>query len=290
MVERKLGRGLDFFLPGDGGQGAAAADEVRQIEVGKLAPSPFQPRREFAEAELKELAESIRSAGILQPILVRKAGDRFEIVAGERRWRAAKLAGLERIPALVQVISDERAAVFGLVENLQRADLNPIEKAQAFARLQELTKATHEDVGKQVGLDRTSVTNFLRLLELPPAVQTMVSRGTLSMGHARALLSLESEHQATLADRAVRERLSVRQVEQLVRDHAAKAPDSKQPIRDAKGRPVWLNELEENLVEALGTAVRIRYGKKRSQILIECVGREQFERIYGKLKGLAEAE
>jgi ParB family chromosome partitioning protein len=286
MVERKLGRGLDFFLPG-GTAGAPAADELRQVEVGKLVPSPFQPRREFPERELAELADSIRSTGILQPVLVRKAGDRLEIVAGERRWRAAQLAGLERIPAIVQSLTDERAAVFSLVENLQRADLNAIEKAQAFVRLLELTKATQEELSRQVGLDRTSVANFIRLLELPEAVQRMVSRGTLSMGHARALLTLDPPEQLSIAERIVKDRLSVRQVETLVRDHMAKAPDANQPIRDGKGRPVWLNELEENLAEALGTSVRIRYGKKRSQIILECIGRDQFERVYSRLKSLS---
>src|SRR5688572_9059321 len=186
MVEKRLGRGLDFFITSSGTTG----DEVTMLEVAQLVPSPHQPRREFDPGELQELSSSIRASGVLQPILVRKVGGRFEIVAGERRWRAAKMAGLERIPALVRDIADPTAAVVGLVENIQRADLNAMEKARAFDKILKLTKGSQEEIARQVGLDRSSVANFLRLLELPDEVQDLVSRGTLTMGHARALLAL----------------------------------------------------------------------------------------------------
>ena len=207
MVERRLGRGLDFFLSGSRGDAAPppsagapelgaqapTGSEVQQIEVGRLQAGAGQPRTEFDESELEQLSQSIRASGVLQPILVRPVdgGEKFEIIAGERRWRAAQRVGLERIPALVREVSDDQAAVFALVENVQRTDLNAIEKAQAFKKIQQLTEASQEEVARQVGLNRSSVANFLRLLDLPEPVQDHVSRGTLSMGHARALLGLD---------------------------------------------------------------------------------------------------
>jgi ParB family chromosome partitioning protein len=282
---------LDFFL--SGGKSAAqtpTGEEVLQIEVGLLGPSPNQPRRSIPESELQDLAASIRTSGILQPILARRAGDRFEIVAGERRWRAAKLAGLARVPVLVKPITDEESAVFGLVENLQREDLNAIDKAMAFRKLIERLKCGQEEIAQRVGLDRSSIANFMRLLDLPVEVQEHVSRGTLSMGHARALLGLvDAEARVKMGDEAVRQGMSVRQLEALVKDIALRAPKG-EPVAKVDGakrtRPVWLNELEENLVEALGTTVSVRYGRKRSQIVIDCAGREEFERIYAKLKNM----
>ncbi len=292
MVERRLGRGLDFFLSGSSApSGSRGKDGVAEIELSKLTPNRHQPRREFDEGELKELAASIRATGILQPILVREGKSGFEIVAGERRWRAAQMAGLERIPAIVREVGDEMLAVFGLVENLQRSDLNPIEKAQAFRKIQTLTKGSQADIARQVGLERSSVANFMRLLELPEDVQAHVSRGTLSMGHARALLGLSgADERSAIAEEVVRQRMSVRQVEALVQEMAEAAkPSQKGKRKPKKGeRPVWLNEIEDNLVEALGTPVTVRYGNRRSTITIECKGREEFERVYERLKDLGD--
>lgn len=306
MVDRRLGRGLDFFLSGGRGsqpavpvrqsdpepanvESAPSAGEgelVRQVPLDRLEPSPFQPRRNFADAELKALADSIQASGILQPILARPVGDRFQIVAGERRWRAARLAGVTEVPVLVKALSDQDSAVFALVENLQREDLNAIEKAQGIRQLMDQLSVTQEQVARQVGLDRSTVTNFLRLLDLPHEVQAHVSRGTLSMGHARSLLSLPTpEVMIETAELAIRQGMSVRNLEGQVRELLAaatgKAPQGK---TSGKARPVWLNELEESLVDALGTPVSIRYGRKRSQIVIECAGREEFERVYQRLK------
>lgn len=286
MVEKRLGRGLDFFITSAGSGAGGAGDEVSMLELTSLTPSPHQPRRDFDPKDLEELSNSIRASGVLQPILVRKHGARFEIVAGERRWRAAKLAGLERIPALIREISDQAAAVLGLVENIQRSDLNAIEKALAFQKILALTKGNQEDVARQVGLDRSSVANFLRLLELPAEVQQLVSRGTLTMGHARALLALATpEEMQAVAAKIAKERLSVRQVEDLVKAiTSSTAPAS---VRASpKGRPIWVNEIEETLVEALGVPVKVRYGRKRSSIMVECAGREEFERVYELLKSL----
>ncbi len=261
MVERKLGRGLDFFLSGT--RTEASGESVEQIDISKLVPSPHQPRQEISQEQLESLAQSVRASGIIQPILVRKAGNRYEIVAGERRWRAAKLVGLERVPALVRNLTDGQSAVWGLVENLQRADLNALEKARAFKRLQDLMKGTQEELARHVGLDRSTVANFLRLLDLPQEIQDLVSRGTLTMGHARALLGLlDAEEQKKVAREVVRKRLSVRDIEELVKAaNAVTEAGRKTPMKGKRGRPIWLNEIEENLVEALGTSVRVQYGK-----------------------------
>lgn len=302
MVDRRLGRGLDFFL--SGGRAAptpppvapraaaapearALGDEVFLAPVEQLRPSPFQPRKHIAEAELEELAASIRKSGVLQPVLARRVGDNLELVAGERRWRAAQVAGLKQIPVLVREISDQDSAVFGLVENLQREDLNAIEKANGFRLLMQQLSATQDEVANRVGLDRSTVANFLRLLDLPKAIQDHVSRGTLSMGHARSLLALgDPETMVRVADEAIRAGWSVRALESKVKEAQAATLGTAQ-ARKAKGRarPVWLAEIEESLVDSLGTPVSVRYGRKRSQIVIECAGREEFERIYQRLKG-----
>lgn len=316
MVDRRLGRGLDFFLSGsrktdagsqptkpapasptspksaapatEGARGASQA--VQEVPVANLQVNPYQPRKEMVEQELQALAESIRESGILQPILARMVEGKMQIVAGERRWRAAQLAGLEKVPVICRELSDSESAVFALVENLQREDLNAIEKAQGIRLLMDEMKATQAQVAKQVGLERSTVANFLRLLDLPAAVQAHVSRGTLSMGHARSLLALpDAETMEITAGAAIKQNLSVRALESLVKDILEGSKGGKEnqqaAATKAKGaRPVWLNELEENLVEALSTPVTIKYGKKRSQIVIDCAGREEFERVFARLK------
>jgi ParB family transcriptional regulator, chromosome partitioning protein len=305
MVDRRLGRGLDFFLsggrqnpatppsqvptqaPAQGKPADVAADGVAMVALDKLGPSPFQPRKHIDPAELNTLAESVKASGILQPILARQVGDRFEIVAGERRWRAAKIAGLAQVPVLVRTISDQESAVFGLVENLQREDLNAIEKAQGFRLLMQKLSATQEEVARKVGFERSTVANFMRLLDLPDAVQAHVSRGTLTMGHARALLALpDADTQTRSADECIKQQWSVRALEANIKSalEASKGTPAEAEAKTAKARPVWLNELEESLVEALGTPVAIRYGRKRSQIIIDCAGREEFERVFQRLK------
>ena len=310
MVDRRLGRGLDFFLSG-GRKGAAPSpttpirekgaaktesgevdepqgETVLMLPVQSLEPNPYQPRKDIDQAELKTLSDSIRASGILQPILARKVGDTFQIVAGERRWRAAQLAEQTEVPVLVRPLSDSDSAVFALVENLQREDLNAIEKAQGIKLLMVQMKATQEQVAKQVGFERSTVANFLRLLDLPDAVQAHVSRGTLTMGHARCLLSLpDHETMTKTADFAIKQSLSVRALEAKVKEMQVSLTTGQEPKSSAKGkkaRPVWLNELEESLVDALSTPVAIKYGRKRSQIVIECAGREEFERVFARLK------
>lgn len=306
MVDRRLGRGLDFFLSGGrAGQAATpptpatpaaaqpATGDVLQVEVGLVVPSPFQARKHIADSELQALSESIRASGVLQPLLVRKVGDKFELVAGERRWRAAQLAGQTKVPVVVRQVTDEESLVFGLIENLQREDLNAIEKAKGFKHVMEKVGATQEEVARRVAMDRSTVANFLRLLDLPEAIQAHVSRGTLSMGHARCLLSLsDPELMVQCADEAIRQGSSVRVLEARVKElqqaslgvASAPAAEGTKEKGASKSRPVWLNELEESLVEALGTPVSVRYGRKKSQIVIECAGREEFERVFQRLK------
>ncbi|GDY01806.1 chromosome partitioning protein ParB [Planctomycetota bacterium] len=293
MVDRKLGRGLDYFLSGARTKPAPDVtisrpeEMVTSLEISRLSPNPRQPRRAFPEAELAQLADSVRLSGILQPILVRKVGESFEIIAGERRWRAAQMAGLERVPVVLRSVTEEESAIFAIVENLQREDLNAMEKANAFKQLVTQFQASHEDIAKRVGLDRSTVANFMRLLDLPTAVQEHVSRGTLSMGHARSLLALsDGELQVQLADDAIRLGQSVRALEERIRMvlEASKGEPQSSPAASSRKEPVWVKELEENLAESIGASVRIRYGAKRSKIIIECFGREEFERVYDRLK------
>lgn len=325
MVDRKLGRGLDFFLspsnraaapapaPKSAAPAAAPASqepaqapvtliptpeaapqevvtgvpgtELTMVALDKLVANPHQPRTGIDTSDLAELSQSIRESGVLQPILVRRVGASLQIVAGERRWRAAKLAGLTEVPVIAREITDQESAVFALVENLQREDLNPLEKANAFRSLQTQLGAKQEEVAQRVGLDRSTVANFMRLLDLAPAVQEHVSRGTLSMGHARALLGAKDpEVQTKLADEAIRLSLSVRALEDLVRQ-ANVGPATPVKKKDAKQiKAAWLKEIEETLTETLSTTVNVRYGRKSSVIQITCAGREEFERIYSKLK------
>jgi ParB family chromosome partitioning protein len=320
MVDRRLGRGLEFFLtnrpatnpaapavaaPSNPPAGtalpaqsfavspeaprtdsAAKGDGVLLADIQTLVPSPFQPRSRISPEELAPLVDSIRASGVLQPILARRVGDRLEIVAGERRWRAATAAGLAEVPVLVRTISDDESAVFGLVENIQREDLNAIEKALGFRVLMGKLAATQEEVAKRVGLERSTVANFLRLLDLPDEVQAHVSRGTLSMGHARCLLALPSpDLMVQCATECIKQAWSVRKTEAEVKSFLERAKGTATANQGSKrARPVWLNELEESLVEALGASVSIRYGRKKSQIVIECAGRDEFERIFQKIK------
>jgi ParB family chromosome partitioning protein len=259
------------------------------VDTAKLQPSPFQARKSMGDEELRSLTESIRASGVIQPILARRVGQRFEIIAGERRWRASQAAGLTQVPVLVRGVSDDDAAVFGIIENLQREDLNAIEKAQGLKHLLSRLGGTHESLGGRIGLDRSTVSNLLRLLDLSPQVQAHVSRGTLSMGHARALLAVANEDvQVKLADEAVRLGLSVRELERRLRPDTHPATSEAMPTaaRTDKqtSRPVWVTELEETLMEALATKVSVQLGRKRSRITIECSNRDEFERLFQRLK------
>ena len=284
MKRPRLGRGLDALLgtspaaPVPGGGGGAVEIELSRIEL-----NPWQPRRDLDGEALQELADSIRSAGILQPVLLRPKGEMFELVMGERRLRAAHLAGLASIPALVREVPDGRMLELALIENLQREDLGPIEKARAVRRFIEEGGLTQDDAASRIGLKRPTVANLLRLLELPEAVQEMVSRGTISAGHARAVLGVEGDGaRIALAERIAREGLSVRQAERI-----ASSPRG-EPVRPAPPPSAHLARLQAVLQEALGTRVEIRARGKRGRIVIHFSDHDQFERIFELITGTGE--
>jgi ParB family chromosome partitioning protein len=283
MTKHKgLGRGLDALL--GGGSKARADGDLSQLAVGSLRPGKYQPRTHMDQASLAELADSIRARGILQPVVVRPVDDGgYEILAGERRWRAAKLAGLERIPALVREVPDDAALGIGLIENIQREDLNPIEEAAGLKRLIDEFRLTHDETAKAVGRSRSAVTNLLRLLELAKAVQDMLLEGRLDMGHARALLGVGKAKQVELAEQVAARGLSVRETERLVQ-HAAAAPKAgagaHKPRLDADTR-----RLQDDLSASLGASVTIKPRKGgRGSLVIDYTSLEQLDGLVSRLK------
>ncbi|MBL0142168.1 MAG: ParB/RepB/Spo0J family partition protein [Betaproteobacteria bacterium] len=277
-----LGRGLDALL--GGGSKAKPGGEFAELSVRALKPGRYQPRTRMDQASLAELADSIRVRGVIQPIIVRSVDDGgYEILAGERRWRAAQLAGLERVPALVREVADDAALGIGLIENIQREDLNPIDKAAGLKRLIDEFHLTHEDAAKAVGSSRSAVTNLLRLLELAKAVQDMLLEGRLDMGHARALLGVGKAKQVELAEQVAGKGLSVRETERLVQN-AATMPKahakSSSPRLDADTR-----RLQEELSESLGALVTVksRHGG-RGSLVIGFSSLEQLDGIVSRLK------
>jgi len=280
-MERRLGRGLSSLLGEPRGE-----ESLLELELDRIRPNPFQPRKSMDPAGLEEPTESIRSHGILQPVAVRKKGAAFELISGERRWRAARLAGLKQVPAVAREdVSDEQMLELALVENVQRRDLNPIERAQAFQALQEAFGLTQEQVAERVGLRRSTITNHLRLLELPQPVQDAVAQGLASMGHARALLGLpQDSDRVKLLEKVVREELSVREVERRVRERVGgmPKPEAATPASDAKAqeRPAWATELEQRMRESLGTKVTLQpVGEARGRIVIDYYDREALDRL-----------
>jgi ParB family chromosome partitioning protein len=283
-----LGKGLGALIPT--GPGAEATGGLREIDTASVRPNPYQPRERFDEEQLNELTESIREVGILQPVLVRPIGDEFELIAGERRWRAARRLGIGRMPALVRESDDVAVLEQALVENVHRADLNALEEAAAYQQLIEDFSLTHEAVASRVGRSRTAVTNMLRLLQLPPSVQKHVRDGALSMGHARALLGTPDRAlQERLAGQAVREGWSVRAVEEAVRGPAPSGNRRGSAVDAASAtkalRPPGLTELEGLLGDHLETRVAITMGAKRGKITIEFSDLEDLERIYKTISG-----
>jgi ParB family chromosome partitioning protein len=288
---RALGKGLDSLLPRVQTPAAPSADaesgKPLEISVEKIDPNPFQTRQVMNEDQLAELAASITANGVVQPILVRRqANGRFQLIAGERRWRASKMAGKETIPAIVRQVSDEQAMEITIVENLQRADLNPMEQARAFERLSREFHMTQEQMAGRTGKDRTSVANFLRLLRLPATVQSRVETGDLSFGHARALLAFEhAEEMEKAAQRVVSLSLSVRQTESMVQNllHPERAPKKEpkpEPVIDPNVR-----EVQDTLQRALGLKVHIEDHNGRGKVIIEYARLEDFDALLDRLAG-----
>ncbi|MFO0830477.1 MAG: ParB/RepB/Spo0J family partition protein [Phycisphaerales bacterium] len=267
----------------DGVSERVLSDVVR-ILVGLIVPSPFQPRKQVDEAGVAGLAESIKHSGLMQPIIVRRRGSQFELVAGERRWRAASLAGLESIPALVRDLSDEQAAEWALVENIQREDLNPMDRAFALRAMSDRFTLTQDELSRRVGLERSSVANLLRLTELEPAIADLIAKGTLSQGHGKALLAVPAgEKRERLAKLAAMMHWSVRRMEQEA-SAAAKKP-GKAVGEDTSPRAAVLRDLERQIGEHLGTKVAIvtdRQGK-RGRLMIDFYGLDHFEDLLTRL-------
>jgi ParB family chromosome partitioning protein len=287
VVERRsgLGRGLGALIPTDVVAGTAVRPGVLEVPISQIEPNPYQPRNHFDEESLAGLTASIRELGVLQPILVRETKpERFALIAGERRWRAAKRAGLQYIPVIVRDVNDEETLQHALVENLHRDNLNPLEEAAAYQQLIEDFNMTQEAVAHRVGKSRSAVANLLRLFQLPPQVQRLVADGQVSAGHAKALLSTpDRSFQEALARRVASEGLTVRDTEEAVRLRNGRTADH--PIPDggtpgSKLRPPGLLELEELLAEQLDTRVKINMGPKRGRVVIEFADLEDLERIY----------
>ncbi len=288
---KALGRGLTALIPVKVASApqpdrveAPTGDEVTNLAIELIDPNPLQPRSVFQQDRLQDLAQSIRSNGIIQPLIVRRTGQRFQLVAGERRWRAAKIAGLTSVPAVVREFSDDKLLEVTLIENIQREDLNAIEVAHAFEKLQMDLGLTHEDIAQRTGKDRTSITNTLRLLKLPDDVQALIADRRLSMGHARAILGLPTpELQRQAAEKASAQGLSVRQVEHLV--NRMTAPRDPKTAAEAVEDPNVKAAVQE-LERILGTRVRIvEKSEKRGKIEIEYYSQDELQRLYQQIVG-----
>jgi ParB family chromosome partitioning protein len=291
MVTRKtkgLGRGLDALLGGSSESSDADNASVAMpssLAIAKLRPGKYQPRTRMDEGALAELADSIKAQGLLQPILVRPLGDqsdRYEIIAGERRYRAAQLAGLTEVPVLVKVVDDHAAAAMALIENIQREDLNPLEEAQGIQRLISDFAFTHEQAASAVGRSRSAVSNLLRLLNLAQPVQTMLMAGDIDMGHARALLAVDPATQISLANMIIARRLSVREAEKLVANALA---DAEQPKPAPREKPRDIVRLEEELSDALATQVAIKVSaRNKGQLVIDFANLDALDGVIARLR------
>lgn len=278
-MARGLGKGLDALISKNVNDSDYA--EVMDVSLKECRPNPYQPRKTFTDEAIEELKQSIIEYGVIQPIIVRASIKGYEIVVGERRFRAAKAAGLETIPAIVKEMNDSKMMELALLENLQREDLTPVEEAYAYHNLMNELKLTQEDLSQRLGKSRSHIANTIRLLTLPEKVITFVNEGELSMGHGRALLGLKEKAQIIpLAEKIIREKLNVRQVEKLIQQ-LNEGPTQK---REQPDKDIFLLEQETSLRERFGTSVRIHKGKRKGKIEIEFYGNEDLERILDSLE------
>jgi ParB family chromosome partitioning protein len=282
MNQKKvLGRGLGALIP----QKEPAAQQpsgLANVPVEQISPNPYQPRKTFHDASIEELSRSIREHGIVQPLVVSRSGDRYKLIAGERRFRAAQRAGLRVVPVVIKELSQQGDALqIALIENIQREDLNPMEEATAYHQLHEEFGLTQEEISRRVGKERSTVANFLRLLKLPEAVKKLLASGQLSMGHARALLALDSaKKQEQLAERVVKRNLSVRQTEVLAAEKASPKGEKKEKEKD-----VFTRDAEERLTRSLRTRVEIDRKRRGGVIHIRFSSEDDLIRIYDDLTG-----
>jgi ParB family chromosome partitioning protein len=280
MKPKGLGRGLDALLDVEGE--GPARESMATVDVDRIQPGRYQPRTKMDAESLNELAASIKAQGLMQPVLVRPAGaDRYELIAGERRWRAARIAGLSEVPVVVRDVPDQAALAMSLIENIQREDLNPLEEAQGVQRLVSEFRLTHQEAADAIGRSRAATTNLLRLLNLPQSVQQLVFDGQLDMGHARALLALDGELQVATANKVAAKGLSVRETEQLVNDLLhPKARMPRPKVRSSRD----IQRLEEEVSENLGTTVEIKSGKKGSgRLVVHYMSHEHLDDLLAKL-------
>lgn len=289
MALKGLGRGLDALLGDFDATANAASNSVQEVAIAKLYPNPKQPRKDFDQDRLQELSGSIRQHGMVQPIVVRPDGERYMIVTGERRYRAAKLAGLKLVPVMVREYEDEQLHEIALIENIQRENLNPVEEAAAISFLMRQHDLTQEEVAERLSKSRPAVTNTLRLLQLPEPVKAYLRSGALSAGHGRALAALDdTQLQERLAAQAAESGCSVRALEQIVKAAAGAKPDLPEKTKartDAPKLPADLFDFEEKLREKLSTKVKIQGGEKRGKIMIEYYSKEELDALYALLLG-----
>ena len=273
-MAKGLGKGLNALFPGES---LAKAESVEHINVKSITANPFQPRKIFDEHAIEELSASIKEHGILQPIILRKVGPSYEIVVGERRFRAAQLAGLTEVPAVVRLLTDEETMELAILENLQREDLTPIEEAEAYQNLMENLSLTQEQLAFRLGKSRPHIANHVRLLSLPTKIRTYITTGKLSMGHGRTLLGLRKKELIPLiAERVLKESMNVRQLESLIQRLNDDVPRETKPV---KKQELFLKEYESNLREYFGTSVTIKKTKNKGKIEIEFFSDEDLDRI-----------
>jgi ParB family chromosome partitioning protein len=281
MTKKALGKGLKAFIPAE--YGIYKEERYAEVEIDQLKPNPLQPRMKFNQESIDELAQSMKETGVLQPIIVVPDEDYYKIIVGERRWRAAQKAGLNKVPVLIRHIPKEQQLEISLIENIHREELNPLEIALAYQKLIHELNYTQEEVAKKVGKDRTSVTNYLRLLKLPKEVQDQIVDGKISMGHARAIAALEEPKlQLYLNQQIIKKNLSVRDTEKLVKKFKGELPLKKKAVSDPD-----LMALQEELLKILGTKVSITGNRNRGIVRVYFFSLEELNRIYEKIKGVS---
>ncbi len=280
MERKALGKGISALIPE---KETGAQEKILHVRIDQIKPNPFQPRENFDHQNMEELTQSIREKGIIQPIVVRRRGDYYELIAGERRFRAAKLLNIKEIPVIIRDAEDEDSLELSLIENIQRQDLNPIEEARAYQYLVDKFQVTQEKLSEVLGKSRASVANILRLLKLPQEIQEEIRKGRISFAHGRALLELDDQNQQRrLSQEIIAKGLSIRELENLIKTHRPKT--SKQRIRAGTHEP-YIAVLEEELQHILATKVRISKRKKRGHIVIEFYSQQDLERIAHRIRG-----
>jgi ParB family chromosome partitioning protein len=276
LSKKGLGKGLGALIP--------IIDEkdekdIQEIDIDEIKPNERQPRKAFDEEKIKELAFSIKEHGVLQPVILRKTKTGYELVAGERRWRAAKIAGIEKIPAIIKKITDAEVMQIALIENLQREDLNPVEEAMAYKTLMEEFGMTQEELAGRIGKSRSHIANTVRLLNLEDEIKEMINQGKITAGHARALLSIdESRERIKIAKKIAEENFSVRETEDLIKTYSSKAKEKRNNSKNQEINPA-INHIEEQLKKALGTKVKIKGDERRGKIEIDFYSEDELERI-----------